>query len=130
MGLLDQLGSLLGKDQGNFTQILQWAEQQGGLTGLLEKFRQGGLENIVQSWIGNGTNLPISAEQIQQVLGTDAIQNLASKIGVNPTEASETLSKYLPDIVHQLTPDGNESTLSEAKNLLASGLDFLKNKIG
>lgn len=130
MGLLDQLGGLLGGEDANISQILKWSEQEGGVSGLLEKIRQGGLSDVVQSWVGSGNNLPISAEQIQQVLGNETIQKLASSIGVDTAQASEFLSKNLPDIINQLTPDGNESSLTDTSSLLSSGLDFLKNKLG
>lgn len=32
--------------------------QTGGLAGFLDKFRQAGLAELVQSWIGRGENLP------------------------------------------------------------------------
>ena len=41
----------------------------GGLAGLVERFQQAGLGNVLQSWIGTGANLPISGEQLASVLG-------------------------------------------------------------
>lgn len=128
MGLLDQLGGLLGGsgDNADFSQIMQWAEQEGGLTGLLDKLKEGGLSETVQSWIGTGENLPISTEQIQQILGSETVQNLAAKVGVDPAQATELVSQYLPNLVNKLTPDGNEASLGNAEGLLGAGLDFLK----
>ena len=36
----------------------------GGLAGLVSKFQQGGLGDVVGSWVGTGQNLPISPEQL------------------------------------------------------------------
>jgi uncharacterized protein YidB (DUF937 family) len=98
---------------GNQPQIMQAASsllgndgQLGGLQGLMEKFQQGGLGDVLSSWIGKGENLPISAEQLQGVLGNDTFQNLANQFGVNPKDLAGQLSSVLPGLVDQLTPDG------------------------
>lgn len=54
MSLLNMITGLLNKGGDgagsiDYTAILQWVEQQGGISGLLDKFRQGGLTEIVQS---------------------------------------------------------------------------------
>ena len=80
------------------------SNQQDGIAGLLEKFRQNGLDGAVSSWIGPGTNLPVSPEQIQQVLGQEQIQAFAQRAGITPEAASAHLAKALPNIVDKLTP--------------------------
>ena len=42
---------------------------QGGLSAIVAKLEQAGLGNQVKSWIGMGANLPITADQLKQVLG-------------------------------------------------------------
>ena len=56
----------------------------GGLPGLLESFHEKGLGEIASSWVGTGQNLPISSEQIGQVLASDQVQQLAAKAGLSP----------------------------------------------
>jgi uncharacterized protein YidB (DUF937 family) len=51
----------------------------GGLDGLVQSFQQKGLGDVVSSWVSTGQNLPISADQITHVLGSDAVKNLAAK---------------------------------------------------
>ncbi len=94
-GLASVLGGLLSNDGG-----------QGGLGGLVGKFEQAGLGNVVSSWIGSGQNLPISAEQLQSVLGSDAVSGMAAKLGINPSDALGQLSTMLPGLVDKLTPNG------------------------
>ncbi len=89
------LGSLLSNDGG-----------QGGLGGLVEKFGQAGLGNVVQSWIGSGQNLPISADQITSVLGSDGLAGIAKQLGLGDGEAAGQLSQMLPGLIDQLTPGG------------------------
>lgn len=80
--------------------------QLGGLGGLVEKFQQAGLGDVVGSWIGTGQNQPISADQLSSVLGSDALSGLAAKLGVDPSEAAGQLAQVLPGLVDHLTPAG------------------------
>ncbi|MDR0806437.1 MAG: YidB family protein [Enterobacteriaceae bacterium] len=131
MGLLDQLGGLLGGGNSasngsvDYTAILQWVEQQGGISGLLDKLRQGGLTEEIKSWISTGANASISAQQIQNALNSDALQQLAAKLGINIQEASGIIAQYLPELVNKLSPQGNEPQNSD---LLSQGLSLLKSK--
>lgn len=84
--------------------------QHGGVSGLLEKFQAGGLGEVVQSWVGTGQNLPISAEQIQSVLGNEHVAELAGKLGIDPQQAAQHLSNYLPQLIDKLTPNGQVPT--------------------
>lgn len=78
----------------------------GGLASLIQKFQGAGLGDTVASWISNGPNLPISAEQVQQVFGSDLIGSLAGRLGISPQTASSQLAETLPEAVDQMTPNG------------------------
>ncbi|WIT11505.1 YidB family protein [Paucibacter sediminis] len=81
--------------------------QQGGLAGILQQLQAGGLGEQVQSWIGTGANLPVSADQLSAALGgSDALSQLASQAGVSHAEAGAQLSQWLPQIVDKLSPNG------------------------
>lgn len=128
MGLFDQVTGMLGGQAGKAEQlqkVFSWVEEQGGVKSLIEKFHQGGLSAVVESWIGSGNNLPVTAEQIQSVLGLPAIQQLAEKLGVNSDNASTLIAEYLPKLVDGLSPDGE---IQPHKDLVSQGLDFLKGK--
>lgn len=99
--------------------------ETGGLGGLVQSFQEKGLGGIISSWVGTGANLPISAQQIQQGIGSDMLQNLAKKVGIPPEELSGTLAELLPGVIDKLTPDG---TVPEG-GLLGKGLEFLKGRI-
>lgn len=110
MSLLDSiLGTSSGSntDAGGFSSIVgNLLTQHGGLGGLVEKFQYSGLGEVVQSWISTGHNLPISPDQLQSVLGNEQVAALASKMGIDPQQAAQQLSTYLPQIVDKLTPNG------------------------
>lgn len=93
----------------------------GGIPGLLEKFREGGLGAIVASWIGSGANLPISGEQLQSVLGTDVLNSMAKSSGLDLSSILGNLSTMLPNLVDQATPNG-EADLDKLESLTSSPL--------
>lgn len=96
-----------GQSSGLVAGILEFAKNQpGGVSGLIQTFHDRGLGGVVESWIGMGQNQPISAEQIQTVLGSDQVKNLAAKVGISPEEASSKLSEILPTLIDKLTPAG------------------------
>jgi uncharacterized protein YidB (DUF937 family) len=99
-------------------------KNSGGLAGLVQTFESKGLGDVIQSWVGSGPNLPISAEQIQQVLGSSALTQLAQKAGVSPQVAASTLASVLPTMVDKLSPGG---TIQH--ELLQDGLNLLKTRL-
>lgn len=105
MGLFDGvLGGLMGA---GLTQMLaKYIEQHGGLQELVNRFQQHGLGEVVQSWIGSGANLPVSAAQITQIIGQDQLSQLAAKFSVEPQRLAQKLAELLPETVNRMTPDG------------------------
>ncbi len=85
-------------------------EAGNGIGGLLEQFQQNGLGDAVQSWLGSGSNLPISGEQLASVFGSDKISELAQQAGLSTDEISGKLADLLPQAVDKLTPDGQVPT--------------------
>jgi uncharacterized protein YidB (DUF937 family) len=79
----------------------------GGLGGLVEKLKAGGLGPQVSSWIGSGPNQAVSADQIQAALGNEHVQELAQKFGLSPSEVSSHLSQILPEVISHLSPGGS-----------------------
>ena len=79
---------------------------QGGLNAIVAKLQQAGLGNQVSSWLGNGQNLPITADQIKQVLGSDVVRQLAAKYNIPVDQISEVLAHQLPIAVDQASPNG------------------------
>jgi uncharacterized protein YidB (DUF937 family) len=79
---------------------------QGGLSAIVAKLQQGGLGDQVKSWIGNGQNLPITAEELQQVLGSDTVKQLAARFNIPVDQLSQILAQQLPKAVDQASPNG------------------------
>lgn len=136
MGLLDGLagqfaGQLLGGSSGAASGLLDLAQtllgESGGLPGLLQKFQQAGFSEQVNSWLGEGKNLPISADQIITALGSGTLAKLASQFGMANDQASSGLAQILPGLVDSLTPGGKITDSPLSADKLGSLLgNFLK----
>ena len=132
MGLLDQIAGALGQPaggSGQTNQLMQAAlnlinSHPGGLQGLVQQFMQSGLAQQAQSWVGTGQNLPISAEQITQVLGSGKLQDLAKQLGLDHGELAAKLANVLPHVVDHLTPNGVVQN-----DVVQQGLSLLKGKL-
>lgn len=81
--------------------------QTGGLRGLVERFEETGLGNVIQSWIGTGENVPITAEQLHEVLREGQIQQIAEETGMDEQRVEHELTDMLPKLVDTLTPAGH-----------------------
>ncbi len=137
VGLLDGvLGSVLGKvmgggQQGNALMDMAMGllnnPQSGGLSGLLEKFKASGLGDQAASWVGTGENAPVSGDQIHNALGGDFINQIASKLGVDASQASGGLAQLLPTLIDKLTPNG---AVPADGDQLAQGLAGLRKLLG
>ena len=137
MGLLDSiLGAGSGKSDasGGVTPLVGilggLLAQSGGLQGLANKFSQSGQGNAFSSWVGMGENQPISGNQIQTALGSDQVNALAAKLGVDPARASHFLAEYLPKVVDKLTPEGKVDPTADHQQGLAKLIPSLLQSLG
>ncbi len=88
------------------SEVLGNGGQGGGLNAIVAKLQQAGLGDQVKSWIGNGQNLPITAEQLQQVLGSDTVKQLAARFNIPIDQLAQVLAKQLPKAVDSASADG------------------------
>jgi uncharacterized protein YidB (DUF937 family) len=121
MGLLDGLlGQLMGGMTGGGQQsptgaqaqnpllqiALQMLQQNGGLSGVLSKMQQAGYGQQAQSWIGTGQNMPIDPGALSQIFGRGQLGQIAQQLGVSQEEAAGGLAETLPQVMDQMTPQG------------------------
>jgi len=138
MGIFDDIkaatglggGALQGQHAGALSAILDYVNspQVGGISGLQKMFQEKGLGGIVSSWISTGQNLPISNDQLSSVLHSDALQQIAQKHGIDPSQLTSVMSSLLPGIVDKLTPNGQvpdhntlQDLINAAKSMTAGG---------
>jgi uncharacterized protein YidB (DUF937 family) len=84
------------------------------LNDLLKQFQQNGQGDVAKSWIGSGPNKAISPNDLASALGADRVNTLAGLSGMSREEMLSGLSRQLPDVVDQLTPQGRLPTEQEA----------------
>jgi uncharacterized protein YidB (DUF937 family) len=91
-----------------------------GVAAIVSKFQAAGLGQHVQSWVGTGENVPVSADQVGQVFSGEQIQGWAQRAGTTPDAMREVLAQALPHVVDHLTPAGQVPAQSQMPDL--SGL--------
>jgi uncharacterized protein YidB (DUF937 family) len=134
MGLLDDVLGMAGmgnsaqsqQHAGTLSMIMEYinSPQVGGIAGLQKMFQEKGLGGIVSSWISTGQNLPISADQLQNVVQGGALQNMASQSGMDMSQLTSVFSQLLPNVVDKLTPNGqvpDSNALSQMMKGLSAG---------
>lgn len=130
MGLLDSvagavLGKVMGGNSGGMAAIaMELLNGNGGIGGLLDKFKGAGLADAAASWVGKGENMPISADQITSALGSGQLAEIAAKFGISPDVLSSQLAEHLPSVIDKATPDGEVNAGSN--DILGSILGMLK----
>jgi uncharacterized protein YidB (DUF937 family) len=114
MGLLDSLKGALGQVEASALPTVINAvlaqTQYHDLNGLVAALEQGGLGPQVKSWLGNGTNMPITADQLKAVLGNTQVQEFARHLGLPVDETLKLLAQYLPEIIDKASPNGTLKT--------------------
>lgn len=114
MGLLDQfggsiksaLGSIAAAEAPALISAALAKTNMGDLQGLVDKLKENGLGEQVDSWLGNGPNKPITPEQIRAALGSDQVRQLAEHFGIPIDSVLKLLAEHVPTAVDQASPNG------------------------
>ena len=85
----------------------------GGLSELIDRFKQNGHGETAESWVRTGPNLPVTPVQLQQAIGPDVLDTLSRQTGLSQQELLARLSRELPDAVDKYTPQGRLPTEAE-----------------
>lgn len=130
MGLFDSIvGTVINQVAGNsgnpmIQAGLELINKCGGPQGVLEKLRGNGLGAEVESWLGSGSNLPLSAQQVVQVFGAELIKSMAAQFSMPSSDFSSKLAEYLPQAIDKLSPDGKLP--GNQTELMARAISLLK----
>lgn len=111
--------------------VLQWVQRNGGIGGVLQRVNQHGYAGQADSWVGTGANESLPPQAARQLLGPDELSNLSSQLGVGEDEVAQGFSEILPEVVDQLSPDGQvrqdaDSTLEAGQSALQRLLSGLR----
>ncbi len=64
------------------------------------------MSDTITSWIGTGSNTPISDEQIESVLGEDTLRGIANATKTDYAIVTSATAYMTPRVIDALTPDG------------------------
>jgi len=114
--ITSSLQSLLGGDNGELN-----------LAGLAARFaNSGGLGDVLNSWLGDGANAPISAQTILDVLGRADVSAFADRVGTDTDTAAAGLSDVLPQLLDKASSGGELlASVGGASGLLGMAKSFL-----
>lgn len=92
--LLGPLGPILAQGLG-----LAQGLAGGALPMLLAQLENAGFSERVQSWLGHGENLPVTAAELGEVFTPEQLNAWAEHEGTTPDAVLHTLSEHLPNAV-------------------------------
>ena len=122
------LAGLTGGNQsagsGLLSAVMMLVQQNGGLGNVISQFEQKGLGTQAASWVGTSANQNISGDQLTQVFGSGAIGQIASQLGMDHGQASGALAQVLPEVVNQLTPQGQVT--GDSSDMLSQALAMIR----
>lgn len=100
--------------------LLSSRAQTGGFDGLMDSFRGAGLDDAVSSWLGDGANKSITADQVKRAIGDDSLSEFAQKAGLSLSDAGPALASVLPSLIDKLSPDGKMPGVGSLEGAVAA----------
>jgi uncharacterized protein YidB (DUF937 family) len=94
----------------------------GGLSKIMGGLKANGLSAQADSWVGTGSNQPVSGRDVEQAMGREQIQQIAQQLGVSEPQAADAVAQALPEVVDKVSPNGQlppEQDLDAAFDKLA-----------
>lgn len=106
---------------------MRWVQSNGGMGAVLERFRQKGYDRQARSWVATGDNEAIDDQAVEQVVGQQALAQMAQQLGVPQHEAAQAFAEIVPEMVNQLSPQGQLP--AEADDVLEDGRSELEKEL-
>ncbi|MDH3692286.1 MAG: YidB family protein [Gammaproteobacteria bacterium] len=77
------------------------------LAGLVGGLKDKGLGDIADSWLGDGENADISADQVKDLIGDDKLKQAAEALGTEEDSLLDGLKDLLPQMVDKSSSGGS-----------------------
>jgi outer membrane protein OmpA-like peptidoglycan-associated protein/uncharacterized protein YidB (DUF937 family) len=129
--ILNEAGAQFGLSSTKATSLLSSFfsminDMPGGFAAFLDRFRKVGLGDSVSSWISGSSPRPISGTTLENAVGHDWLDKIASKAGLSYATASSALAFMIPSVVQRLTPGGviPNRLPTDALNAAATGPNY------
>lgn len=104
------LAKKLGADSGAIGGVLDGllgGGDKADIGGLVSGLKEKGLGDIAESWLGDGENQEISAEQLKESLGAEKVAEAAAKLGTDEESLLGGLKDALPQLVDKASSGGS-----------------------
>ncbi|MDY6485989.1 YidB family protein [Acinetobacter faecalis] len=107
--------------------VLAWVQKQGGLQGALDSLKGQGLTSQVEDWVstGAGDNAAVDPQQIQNLFSDAEIEQVAQQAQAPKQDVLSAISTVLPQIIDSLTPQGEQTSSTEANSDIANVMDLV-----
>ena len=107
--------------------VLAWIQKQGGLQGALDQLKGLGLTSQVEDWVstGPGENASVGVQQIQKLFSESDVAQVAEQVQAPTQDVYSAISTVLPQIIDSLTPQGDNTSSTEANSDIANVLNMV-----
>ena len=107
--------------------VLAWIQKQGGLQGALDKLKNAGLSNQVQSWVDpqqqNAQDVP--EQNIQSLFDDQDVEQVAQQTQAPKQAIYGAIASVLPQVIDSLTPQGSSTNPQEANQDIQQVLNLV-----
>jgi uncharacterized protein YidB (DUF937 family) len=107
--------------------VLAWIQKQGGLQGALDKLKNAGLSNQVQSWVDpqqqNAADVP--EQNIQSLFDDQDVEQVAQQTQAPKQAIYGAIASVLPQVIDSLTPQGSSTNPQEANQDIQQVLNLV-----
>jgi uncharacterized protein YidB (DUF937 family) len=107
--------------------VLAWIQKQGGLQSALDKLKNAGLANQVQSWVDpqqqNAQDVP--TQNIQSLFDDQDVEQVAQQAQAPKQAIYGAIASVLPQVIDSLTPQGSNTSQQEANNDIQNVLNMV-----
>lgn len=107
--------------ESEYFSLLLWIENHGGLSDIIKKLQQHGLQHSVISWLNDGDNFCLYPEQILSIIDSHELNDLAIECDISLMGAATLLASVFPKLVDAMSEQG--------KLALPPDCDFISNGI-
>lgn len=77
------------------------------VAGLVGTLKEKGLGDVADSWLGDGENQSISADQLKDALGAEQVTEAAAQLGTDENSLLGGLQAALPQLVDKASSGGS-----------------------
>ena len=106
---------------------MQWVQRNGGLGAVLKRVQDRGYSRQANSWVSTGDNQHLEPQAMDEIVGTEEISRLSQQLGVPQEEVKQGFAEILPEMVNQLTPEGQ--VRPEADDVLQESIPLVEQEL-